>query len=479
MSESVLRAATPSRTGAALACAPGAAAHQYRCRRHGVSAVVGRDALRLDCAHLPAGALRCLARGADSPCATATSLFDIVTSARRVFLGFALAALVAVPLGIVMGVWQPAKAVMDPFVSLLRPLPSITWIPLTILWLGIGEAQKVAIVFMGSWIYILLYTYREHAPCRSAAAARGTQSWAPRDIAVMREVILPGALPGIIAGLKVTLAISWSCVLTAEMIAAQNGLGALIWQAKDWGNLPLVLVGMLCISLTVLVADWLMVRLERAAAALGTQSAELSTMPTILSANRVTKVFPGDGGEDLVAIHDLSLDVAEGEFVCLLGASGCGKSTMLSLFAGFLQPNSGQVTAARPADHRHRAALWHGVPVLCVVSLEDGARQCRIRPEDAGRRAGRATRARAQRFIDMVKLTGFEDRYPAELSGGMQQRVTLARILAADPGGAADGRTVRGTRRDDAAGDAGGAAASSTRPAARPRCSSRTRSTRR
>ena len=81
-----------------------------------------------------------------------------MVSARRVFLGFALAALVAVPLGIMMGVWQPAKAIMDPFVSLLRPLPSITWIPLTILWLGIGEAQKIAIVFMGSWIYILLYT---------------------------------------------------------------------------------------------------------------------------------------------------------------------------------------------------------------------------------------------------------------------------------------------------------------------------------
>ena len=102
-------------------------------------------------------------------------LTDIAVSARRVFLGFALAALVAVPLGIVMGVWRPAKAVMDPFVSLLRPLPSITWIPLTILWLGIGEAQKIAIVFMGSWIYILLYTVREHAPGRSAAAAGGAQ----------------------------------------------------------------------------------------------------------------------------------------------------------------------------------------------------------------------------------------------------------------------------------------------------------------
>ena len=189
--------------------------------------------------------------------------FDIVTS-RRVASSWAsrLAALVAVPLGIVMGVWQPAKAVMDPFVSLLRPLPSITWIPLTILWLGIGEAQKIAIVFMGSWIYILLYTY-ESTRRVDPLLLRAARNLGASDLAVMREVILPGALPGIIAGLKVTLAISWSCVLTAEMIAAQNGLGALIWQAKDWGNLPLVLVGMLCISLTVLVADWLMVRLER------------------------------------------------------------------------------------------------------------------------------------------------------------------------------------------------------------------------
>jgi taurine transport system permease protein len=186
---------------------------------------------------------------------------DIAVSARRVFLGFALAAIVAVPLGVAMAVWRPAKAVLDPFVSLLRPLPSITWIPLSILWLGIGEMQKVAIVFMGSWIYILLYTY-ESTRRVDPVLLRAARNLGASDLAVMREVILPGALPGILAGLKVTLAISWSCVLTAEMIAAQNGLGALIWQAKDWGNLPLVLVGMLCISLTVLVADWLALRLE-------------------------------------------------------------------------------------------------------------------------------------------------------------------------------------------------------------------------
>src|SRR3954447_15602826 len=116
--------------------------------------------------------------------------------------------------------------------------------------------QKVAIVYMGSWIYILLYTY-ESTRRVDPVLIRAARNLGARDLDVMREVILPGALPGILSGLKVTLAISWSCVLTAEMIAAQNGLGALIWQAKDWGNLPLVLVGMLCISLTVLVADWL------------------------------------------------------------------------------------------------------------------------------------------------------------------------------------------------------------------------------
>lgn len=187
---------------------------------------------------------------------------DVAVSSRRVFLGFGLAALVAVPLGVVMGVWWPAKAVMDPFISLLRPLPSITWIPLTILWLGIGESEKVAIVFMGSWIYILISTV-ESTRRVDPLLVRAARNLGASDLAVMREVILPGALPGIITGLKITLAIAWSCVLTAEMVAASNGLGALIWQAKDWGNLSLVLVGMVCISITVLVADFAANRIER------------------------------------------------------------------------------------------------------------------------------------------------------------------------------------------------------------------------
>ena len=187
---------------------------------------------------------------------------SVLVSSERVFAGYVLAGIVAVPLGVVMAVWWPAKAIVDPFVSLLRPLPSITWIPLTILWLGIGDQQKVAIVFLGSWIYVLIYTLSAVQRV-DPLLIRAARNLGATDFAVMWQVILPAALPGIISGMKITLAISWSCVLSAELVAAQSGLGALIWQGKDWGNLPLVLVGMVAISITVLIADAIAERIER------------------------------------------------------------------------------------------------------------------------------------------------------------------------------------------------------------------------
>ncbi|MBN8873455.1 MAG: ABC transporter ATP-binding protein [Rhodospirillales bacterium] len=155
-------------------------------------------------------------------------------------------------------------------------------------------------------------------------------------------------------------------------------------------------------------------------------------MSTILSAHRVTKSFPGDGGAPLVAIHDLSLEIEEGEFVCLLGASGCGKSTMLSMFAGFSQPTAGQVMLrGRPITRiEPRCGMVFQSYALFPWKTVRGNVAFGLKMQGVGRTE---RNARAQKFIDMVKLSGFEERYPAELSGGMQQRVTLARILAADP----------------------------------------------
>ncbi len=155
-------------------------------------------------------------------------------------------------------------------------------------------------------------------------------------------------------------------------------------------------------------------------------------MAGILTADRVTKVFAVPRGPEVVAVRDLTLEVQEGEFLCLIGASGCGKSTVLNLFAGFLRPTAGQV-------------LLRGHPITrieprCGMVFQSYAlfpwKTVRGNVEFGLKMKGvpRAERRRvAGRFIEMVNLRGFEDHYPAELSGGMQQRVTLARILAADP----------------------------------------------
>ncbi len=155
-------------------------------------------------------------------------------------------------------------------------------------------------------------------------------------------------------------------------------------------------------------------------------------MPPILSAAHVTKTFSIRRGEDVVAVRDFSLDVAEGEFVCLLGASGCGKTTMLNMFAGFIQPSTGSVALRGQPITRiePRCGMVFQSYALFPWKTVQGNVEFGLRMQGV---AAAERRRRAARFIELVKLQGFERHYPAELSGGMQQRVTLARSLAADP----------------------------------------------
>lgn len=149
--------------------------------------------------------------------------------------------------------------------------------------------------------------------------------------------------------------------------------------------------------------------------------------------DRVAKVYATDSGQPVIALSETSIDIAEGEFVCVVGPSGCGKSTLMQMLAGFHPPSTGQVLVGgvevrRPDADRgvvfQQANLYPWLTTRGNVELGP-----RIRGVARAER-----RARAERFLEMVGLTAFADRKPYELSGGMQQRAQIARVLVNDPG---------------------------------------------
>jgi len=186
----------------------------------------------------------------------------ILASSRRVLIGFFTAAAIAVPLGVLLGASRFCKAIADPLLSFLRPLPSMAWIPLSLLWLGITETQKYSIVFMGSFAPSVLYTI-EATRNIDPILIRAAKNLGASKFQVMKDVILPGALPSIISGLKVMLGIAWTCVISAELVAASEGLGFLIMNGKEMFQTDKVLLGMALISMTVMAIDIVFSRLER------------------------------------------------------------------------------------------------------------------------------------------------------------------------------------------------------------------------
>ncbi len=194
--------------------------------------------------------------------AQGTLIEHVAASTRRVMVGFFFASLAAIPLGIFLGTSRFFMAVFDPIISILRPLPSMSWIPLSLLWLGITEAQKYSIVFMGAFAPSLLYVI-EATKSIDPILIRAAQNLGATRKDIMKEVILPGALPQIIAGLKVMLGIAWTCVISAELVAARNGLGFMIMNGKEYFQTDTVLLGMVLISLTVMFIDFSFRRIER------------------------------------------------------------------------------------------------------------------------------------------------------------------------------------------------------------------------
>ena len=165
----------------------------------------------------------------------------------RVLEGFGIAAAAGLFLGLGIGLSRRIDRATDLFIQLVKPIPPIAWIPLAILWFGIGEAAKVYIIFLGAFFPILVSTIDgiRQTDHRFVELARILE--VPRHRFIAR-VVLPGALPAIMTGLRVGIMVAWMCVVASELIAASSGIGYLIMDARQLSQTDVVLVGMITIG---------------------------------------------------------------------------------------------------------------------------------------------------------------------------------------------------------------------------------------
>jgi NitT/TauT family transport system permease protein len=179
---------------------------------------------------------------------------DIAMTVWRVLGGFAIAALLALPLGVAMGAWKPVEAFFEPFVSFARYLPASAFIPLLILWAGIGEAQKLAVIFIGSFFQLVLMIAVVVGNTRrdlvEAAYTLGSS-----DASLVRRVLIPGAAPEIAEILRMVLGWAWTYVIVAELIGASSGIGHMITDSQALLATDQIIFGIIVIGLIGLVSD--------------------------------------------------------------------------------------------------------------------------------------------------------------------------------------------------------------------------------
>jgi NitT/TauT family transport system permease protein len=187
----------------------------------------------------------------------------VVASLFRVTWGFTLAVVLAIPLGLAIGWYQRADLALNPILQILRPISPLAWIPIAILWFGVGDMAAIFLIFVGCFFPLML-TSINAVHSIPAVYVNAGRNFGLSTAALVYRVLYPAVVPSLIVGLRITLGIAWLVVVAAEMIAVNSGLGFLIVDARNAGNrYDLVVAGMLIIGLIGLLLDWGMRSLEK------------------------------------------------------------------------------------------------------------------------------------------------------------------------------------------------------------------------
>ena len=187
---------------------------------------------------------------------------DILVTIWRVAGGFVMAAAIGVPLGVAMGAYKPVEAFFEPFVSFARYLPASAFIPLLILWAGTGEAQKLLVIFVGSFFQVVLMVAVTVGNTRrdlvEAAYTLGVT-----DRGIVRRVLLPSSAPEMAEILRLVLGWAWTYVIVAELIGSSSGIGHMIMDSQALLNTGQIIFGIIVIGFIGLASDFLFKALNR------------------------------------------------------------------------------------------------------------------------------------------------------------------------------------------------------------------------
>jgi NitT/TauT family transport system permease protein/sulfonate transport system permease protein len=186
----------------------------------------------------------------------------LAASLQRVFAGFLLAALTGIVLGVLTGWVRPFAEVVKPVLEALRPIPPIAWTPLAILWFGVGNAPSYFLVFIGAVFPVFVNTFSAVRNIDQIQINAALCLGAGPGL-ILRDVLIPASLPVIFPGLRIALGVGWMCVVAAELIAAQSGLGYMIQQNRLLLQTQNVLAGMITIGIVGFAMSVAMERIER------------------------------------------------------------------------------------------------------------------------------------------------------------------------------------------------------------------------
>ncbi len=186
----------------------------------------------------------------------------LMASILRVFGAFMLASLVAIPVGIAMGMSRFWRGIFDPPIELYRPLPPLAYLPLIIIWFGIDELPKVLLIFLSCFAPLAMAA-RSGMRSASQEQMNAAYSMGASYTQLIRHVVLPAALPEILVGMRVAIGFGWSTLVAAEMVAANVGLGQMVLNASNFLRTDIVVMGIIVIGVVAYGFDLLMRAVER------------------------------------------------------------------------------------------------------------------------------------------------------------------------------------------------------------------------